>query len=82
MDDIKLLFTEVIGISAAQNDKEIVKQGSKTLKDLMLKSNVPVTLEKYGECPTKEYITHELEADDFGEFTHDEMYEMIKKCYK
>ncbi len=82
MDDIKLLFTEVVGISAAQDEKEIVKQGYKTLKELMLKSNVPVTLEKYGECPTKEYITQELEADDFGEFTHDEMYEMIKKCYK
>ena len=61
MDDIKMLFTEIVGIPDAQNDEALIKQGCEALKELTVRSNVPVTLEKYGECPTKEYIIQELD---------------------
>lgn len=54
----------------------------KIYKTLQEDPNNEKAREKYGEYPTKEYIVQELEADDFGEFTHDEMHEMIKKCYE
>ncbi|MDE6760681.1 MAG: iron-containing alcohol dehydrogenase [Lachnospiraceae bacterium] len=81
MSDICTLFTEVFGISTALDDESIVDEGCARLKKLMEEGEIPVSLSAYGSCPTKEYIAGALNPEDFGEFTQDEMYEMIAKCY-
>lgn len=82
MDDIRSLFTEVLGISEAMNDEEFVNEGCVLLENLMKECGVPMSLAGYGECPTKEYILQSLEPEDLGEFTPDEMCDMIQKSYE
>lgn len=82
MDDIRTFFTEVLGVDSNNNDEDLVSVGYGLLKQLMEKSGVPLSLRKYGEVPSKEYIVQELEPEDFGEFTQEEMYQMIKNCYE
>lgn len=82
MEDICMLFTEVFGISSELSKEQIVDEGCKMLKKLIEKSGISLTLSYYGLCPTKEYVINSLNKEDFGEFTTDEMYHMIAKCYK
>lgn len=82
MDDIRTFFIEVLGVDSNNNDEDLVSAGYEVLKQLMEKSGVPLSLRKYGEAPSKEYIMQELEPEDFGEFTQEEMYQMIKNCYE
>lgn len=81
MRDICGLFTEVFGISNKLRNQEIIEQGCEQLKGLMRQSEIPMTLSSYGACPIKEYVQRSLLPEDFGEFTLDEMYQMIKECY-
>lgn len=82
MDDIRLLFTEVLGVSADLEDEQMVDTGCEMLADLMREGGVPLSLAGYGECPSDEYILQSLEPEDLGEFTPEEMCRMIKECYK
>lgn len=79
MSDIRTFFTEVFCISASLSDESIVDEGCAKLKKIM--EEISVSLSAYGSCPTKEYIAGALNPEDFGEFTQDEMYEMVAKCY-
>lgn len=81
MEDIRMLCTEVIGISDAKDDEMLVNHGCEMLKKLMEESGVPLSLAAYGDCPTKEYVVKSLAPEDYGEFTQDEMYQMIAGCY-
>lgn len=81
MEDIRMLFTEVLGISAALNDEALVNSGCEMLKRIMEESGVPLSLAAYGRCPAREYVFRSLAEEDYGEFTQDEMYQMIAGCY-
>ncbi len=81
MEDIRMLFTEVVGVSGLIGDELLVNSGCELLKKLMRESKVPLSLASYGSCPTKEYVMQSLVQGDFGEFTQDEMYQMIAGCY-
>lgn len=81
MKDIRMLFTEVLGISDKMEDEALVDAGCEMLAGLMKKSGVPLSLDKYGACPTDEYILQSLEPEDLGEFTSEEMCQMVRKCY-
>lgn len=82
MDDIRQLFTEVLGVSADLEDEQMVDAGCEMLADLMRESGVPLSLAGYGECPSDEYILQSLEPEDLGEFTPEEMCRMVQECYK
>lgn len=81
MEDIKLFFTEIFGIDSILDDKTIIEIGCSQIKQMMKNSGVTDNLSEYGECPSKEYIVRELSQEDFGEFTVDEMHEMVAACY-
>lgn len=81
MRDIVTLFTEVLEIPPEIGDDNIIEQGCEKFRKIMEDSGVTMSLSSYGECPTMEYVLNSLEKDDFGEFTPDEMYQMIKFCY-
>lgn len=81
MRDIVTLFTEVLEIPSEIGDDNIIEQGCEKFQKIMEDSGVTMSLSSYGECPTMEYVLNSLEKDDFGEFTPDEMYQMIKACY-
>lgn len=81
MEDIRLLFTEVLGISASDEDELLINCGCEMLRKLMEESGVSLSLAAYGSCPTKDYVTKSLAPEDYGEFTQDEMYQMIAGCY-
>lgn len=81
MQDIRTLFTEIFGVSASMDDELIVDEGCARLKKIMEEGEISLSLSDYGMCPAKEYIVGALNPEDFGEFTQDEMYEMIAKCY-
>lgn len=81
IEDIRMLFTEVLGISAALNDEALVNSGCEMLKRLMEESGVPLSLAAYGRCPAREYVLKSLAEEDYGEFTQDEMYQMVAGCY-
>ena len=82
MDDIRQLFTEVLGVSVDLKDEQMVDTGCEMLADLMRESGVPLSLAEYGECPSDEYILQSLEPEDLGEFTPEEMCRMVQECYK
>ena len=48
----------------------------------MKESGVPLTLRQYGECPSDEFILQSLEPEDLGEFTPEEMCQMVKGMYQ
>lgn len=81
MDDICDLFINVFGISAESDKNAIVEQGCNKIKEIMKKSYIPLSLSSYGNYPSKDYILSALDSEDFGEFTADEMFDMIKDCY-
>lgn len=81
MEDIRCLFTEVFGVSPLLADSEVVEEGCRQLKELMRSGGVSMSLSSYGTCPTKEYVMGALSKEDFGEFTPDEMWNMIAACY-
>ena len=68
------------GINLAK--REQVEAGCETLKELMKESGVPLTLRQYGECPSDEFILQSLEPEDLGEFTPEEMCQMVKGMYQ
>lgn len=76
-----MLFTEVLGVSDVIGDELLVNSGCELLKKLLKESGVPLSLTSYGSFPTKEYVIQSLAPEDFGEFTQDEMYQMIAGCY-
>lgn len=82
MEDIRMLFTEVLGIDASLDNEAIIDIGCETIRALMLKSGIPLTLSAYGECPSKDFIQNNLAKEDFGEFSLDEMYLMVAACYQ
>ncbi len=82
MDDIRQLFTEVLGVSADLEDEQMVDAGCEMLADLMRESGVPLSLAGYGKCPSDEYILQSLEPEDLGEFTPEEMCRMVQECYR
>lgn len=82
MDDIRLLFTEVLGISESPNDEELINRGCRMLEDCMKESGVLLSLAVYGSCPAKNDVIKALAPEDFGEFTQDEMYQMVAGCYE
>lgn len=81
MKDVCSLFTEVFGIDPSLNCKAIVGSGCEMVCKLMQKGGIPLTLAGYGDCPTKEYIEKSLAKEDFGEFSLEEMVQMITSCY-
>ena len=81
MDDIKGLFTEVFGISATISDEILVNSGCEILRKLLEESDVPLSLAAYGSYPAKDHVIKSLAPEDYGEFTQDEMYQMIAGCY-
>lgn len=82
MEDIRTLFTEIFGLSSALEDRALVEQGCGRLKAIMEESGIPMTLSAYGECPAKDYIEQSLVPEDFGEFTPEEMHQMVAECYR
>lgn len=81
MEDIRMLFTEVLGLSDEMEDEALVDIGCEMLAELMKKSGVPLSLSEHGTCPSDEYILQSLEPEDLGEFTAEEMCQMVQKCY-
>lgn len=82
MDDIRSLFCEVLELPEDLEDEALVEAGCEMLKNLMEQSQVPLTLSQYGNCPTDEFILQSLEPEDLGEFTPEEMCQMIKGMYQ
>lgn len=82
MDDVRLLFTEILGIDASLEDGSLVDAGCEKVRRLMEQCGIGLSLSEYGPCPTKEYVVKKLDEDDFGEFSEDEMYHMIAACYQ
>lgn len=82
MDDIKCLFTEVFDISPKLEDDEIINSGCEHLKKLIKRSGLSLSLSSHGKCPSIEEVVKSLDEEDFGEFTHEEMYNIIADCYK
>ncbi len=82
MQDIRLLFTEILGIPAMLDDAGLVEEGCTRLRKLMEAGGIPVTLSAHDECPTKEYIQKSLNPEDFGIFTLEEMAQMVARCYR
>lgn len=82
MEDIRMLFTEIFGIDDGMDNQALITAGCDKIRELMEKSGIPLTLSAYGECPSKEFIQNNLEEGDFGEFSLDEMYDMIAECYQ
>lgn len=82
MDDIRSLFHEVLELPEELEDEALVEAGCEMLKNLMEQSQVPLTLSQYGKCPTDEFILQSLEPEDLGEFTPEEMCQMIQGMYQ
>lgn len=82
MEDIRMLFTEVLGLNEEMEDDILVDAGCELLKNLMKRSEVPISLKQYGACPSDEFILRSLEPEDLGEFTPDEMCQMVRACYE
>ena len=82
MEDIKGLFTEVFDISPKLEDDEIINSGCEYLKKLIKRSGLSLTLSSHGKCPSIKEVVKSLDEADFGEFTHEEMYNIITDCYK
>lgn len=82
MDDIKGLFTEIFDISSELEDEEIIKSGCEHLNKLIKRSGLSLSLSSHGKCPSIEEVVKSLDEADFGEFTHEEMYNIISDCYK
>ena len=59
----------------------VIEEGCAMLRVVMKKSDIQPTLSAYGTCPSKEYILRALDPEDFGEFTQDEMCQMVEACY-
>lgn len=81
MEDIHTLCTEVLGIDPALSDADIVKAGCAAFRELMRSGEIPMSLAQYGKCPSKEYICNSLAKEDFGEFSAEEMLQIIAECY-
>lgn len=41
-----------------------------------------MSLAEHGACPDREYILGALTKEDFGEFSVEEMYQMVSACYQ
>lgn len=82
MDDIRQLFSEVLEIPKDLEDEVLVEAGCEMLRNLMEQSQVPLTLSQYGKCPSDEFILQSLEPEDLGEFTPEEMCQMIQGMYQ
>ena len=78
---VRMQVTDILNF--AINIKEQERGFAKTVLKVLLDSYDKLTdnLSEYGECPSKEYIVRELSQEDFGEFTVDEMHEMVAACY-
>lgn len=81
MADIRTLFTEVFGVDARLEDAEVVAQGCAKLRALMEQGGVSLSLASCGPCPTKEYMEKSLAKEDYGEFSPEELYNIITACY-
>lgn len=82
MQDIRLLFTEVFGLPKEWTDERLVMEGCAAYRKLLEESGLPLTLSAYGGCPTQEYIRQSLNPEDFGQFSLEEMYRMVERCYR
>ena len=81
-EDIRALFTEVFGIDDKLNTDDVIKAGCAKLNALLEKSGIPMSLAEHGACPTRTYILGALAKEDFGEFSAEEMYQMVSACYQ
>lgn len=81
-EDIRALFTEVFGIDDKLNTNEVIEAGCAKLNALLEKSGIPMSLAEHGICPDREYILGALTKEDFGEFSAEEMYQMVSGCYQ
>lgn len=82
MDDIRQLFSEVLEVPKDLEDEALVEAGCEMLRNLIEQSQVPLTLSQYGKCPSDKFILQSLEPEDLGEFTKEEMCQMIKGMYQ
>lgn len=82
MEDIRSLFTEVFDVDDSLDDAAVVEAGCAYLRELMCRSGIPLSLSSYGECPSREFVRNSLAKEDFGEFSFEEMYDMIVACYQ
>ena len=80
--DIRALFTEVFGLDAQLDTAALVESGCREIERLIAMSGVPMNLSAYGACPAFEYVKKSLAPADFGEFTPEELYQIITACYK
>ena len=71
----------MFGISNQLSDERVIEGGCTVLREIMEKGGVLLTLSAYGSCPSKEYVMSSLDPEDLGEFTQDEMYQMMEACY-
>lgn len=83
MEDICALFTEVLGLDADafQTADALVDAGRKQLRELISAGGGALSLSAHGTCPSREFMEHVLLSEDFGEFSHEEMYQMVAACY-
>ena len=81
-EDIHALFTEVFGIDDKLNTGDVIEAGCAKLNALLEKSGIPMSLAEHGACPDREYILGALTKEDFGEFSVEEMYQMVSACYQ
>ena len=81
-EDIHALFTEVFGIDDKLNTGDVIEAGCAKLNALLEKSGIPMSLAAHGACPDRKYILGALTKEDFGEFSVEEMYQMVSACYQ
>lgn len=81
-EDIRTLFTEVFGVDPALKDAAVIETGCARLRKLIRAGDIPLSLSAHGACPSLEYVSGALAPEDFGEFTHEEMYHMVSACYQ
>ena len=79
--DIRALFVEVFGLDARMDTDALVESGCQQIERLIAMSGVPMDLSVHGECPAFNYVKKSLAAEDFGEFSPEELYQIIRACY-
>ena len=79
--DIRALFVEVFGLDAGLDTTTLVETGCARLEQLIALSGVPMDLAAHGSCPTFDYVKQSLAPEDFGEFSPEELYQIIGACY-
>ena len=72
----------VFGIDDKLNTGDVIEAGCAKLNALLEKSGIPMSLAAHGACPDRKYILGALTKEDFGEFSVEEMYQMVSACYQ